>query len=153
MMSLRRALQAVLQVEDTPHRVALAFGIGVWIAFFPIWGIHTAMALGVAFLMRLSRAAMLIGAWVNNPWTMAPLYTAGTVIGCVLLRVPSDGLTALDWSLGWRDFLRSLLDTLRPYLWPFVVGNLLLGTAGALVGYFLLRLALEARRRRLATAP
>src|SRR6185295_5462370 len=71
MMSLRRAVQAVLHVEDTPHRIALAFAVGVFIAFFPIWGIHTAMALGVAFLFRLSRAATMVGAWVNNPWTMA----------------------------------------------------------------------------------
>lgn len=147
MMSLRRAFRAVLQVEDTPHRIALAFAVGVWIAFFPIWGIHTAMALGVAFLLRLSRAAMLVGAWVNNPWTMAPLYTAGTLLGCLLLRVPSEGLTSLDWTLGWRDFLRVLLDTLRPYLWPFVVGNLVLGTLAALVSYLALRLTLEARRR------
>jgi uncharacterized protein len=147
MRSLRRAFQTVLHMEDTPHRVALSFAIGIWIAFFPIWGIHTAMALGVAFLLRLSRAAMLVGAWVNNPWTMAPLYTAGTLLGCVLLRVPPEGLSSLDWSLRWRDFLRALLETLRPYLWPFVVGNLILGTLAGFVGYLALRIALEARRR------
>lgn len=147
MMSLRRAFQTVLHMEDTPHRIALSFAIGVWIAFFPIWGIHTAMALGVAFLMRLSRGAMLVGAWVNNPWTMAPLYTGGTLLGCALLRVPTEGLSALDWSLGWRDFLRALLETLRPYLWPFVVGNLMLGTLAAFLGYLALRIAIEARRR------
>jgi uncharacterized protein (DUF2062 family) len=147
MRSLRRAFQTVLHMEDTPHRVALSFAIGIWIAFFPIWGIHTAMALGVAFLLRLSRAAMLVGAWVNNPWTMAPLYTAGTLLGCVLLRVPPEGLSSLDWSLGWRDFLRALLETLRPYLWPFVVGNLILGVLAGFVGYLALRIVLEARRR------
>jgi len=140
-------MEAVLHVQDTPHRIALSFGIGVWIAFFPIWGIHTAMALGVAFLFRLSRAAMMVGAWVNNPWTMAPLYTAGTLLGCVLLAVPSAGLASLDWSLGWRDFVRSLFETLRPFLWPFIVGNTVLGIAAAIVGYLALRLALEARRR------
>lgn len=147
MMSLRRAVRAVLQVEDSPHRIALAFAIGVWIAFFPIWGIHTAMALGVAFVFRLSRAATLVGAYVNNPWTMGPMYTAGTLAGCVLLRVPAEGLAALDWSLGWREFFRALLDTLRPYLWPFIVGNLALGTLAALLSYLALRLTLEARRR------
>jgi len=147
MMSLRRAVQAVLHVEDTPHRIALAFAIGVWIAFFPVWGIHTAMALGVAFLFRLSRAAMLVGAYVNNPWTMAPMYTAGTLLGCAMLRVPTEGLASLDWSLGWREFAGALLATLRPYLWPFVVGNVVLGTLAALLSYLALRIVLEARRR------
>ena len=147
MMSLRRAVQAVLHVEDTPHRIALAFAIGVWIAFFPVWGIHTAMALGVAFLFRLSRAAMLVGAYVNNPWTMAPMYTAGTLLGCAMLRVPTEGLASLDWSLGWREFAGVLLATLRPYLWPFVVGSVVLGTLAALLSYLALRIVLEARRR------
>jgi uncharacterized protein len=145
--ALRRAIQALLHVEDTPHRIALSFAIGVWIAFFPIWGIHTAMALGVAFLFRLSRAAMLIGAYVNNPWTMAPLYTAGTVVGCLLLGVSTGGLTSLDWRLGWRAFFATLLETLRPYLWPFVLGNLALGAVAASLSYLALKHALEARRR------
>jgi hypothetical protein len=147
MMALWRAFQAILHVEDTPHRIALAFAVGVWIAFFPIWGIHTALALGVAFLLRLSRAAMLVGAWVNNPWTMGPLYTAGTLLGCVLMRVPTQGLASLDWGLGWREFFRALVETLRPYLWPFVLGNLALGTLAALLAYVALRVTLEARRR------
>ena len=146
-MALWRAFQAILHVEDTPHRIALAFAVGVWIAFFPIWGIHTALALGVAFLLRLSRAAMLVGAWVNNPWTMGPLYTAGTLLGCVLMRVPTQGLASLDWGLGWREFFRALVETLRPYLWPFVLGNLALGTLAALLAYVALRVTLEARRR------
>jgi uncharacterized protein (DUF2062 family) len=147
MISVRRAVQAVLHTDDTPHRTALAFGVGVWIAFFPIWGIHSLMAIGVAFLFRLNRAAMLVGAWVNNPWTMAPLYTGGTLLGCALLRVPTQGLALLNWSLGWRDFFHALMDTLRPYLWPFVVGNLVLGAIAGALSYVAFRLALEARRR------
>jgi uncharacterized protein (DUF2062 family) len=103
------AVKQLLQIEDTPHRIALSFGIGVWISFFPIWGIHTAMALGLAFALRLSRAAMVVGAWVNNPWTALPFYSAGTLLGCWLLRVPFEVELTLDW------------DVLRPYLWPFVV--------------------------------
>jgi uncharacterized protein len=80
-VSLRRALEALLGIDDTPRRVALAFAIGLYIAFFPLVGIHTLLALAVGFLFRLSRAALLIGAYVNNPWTIVPLYTAGTVLG------------------------------------------------------------------------
>lgn len=146
MSRTKNALKLLLHVEDTPHRLALAFGIGVWIAFFPIWGIHTAMALVIAFALRLSRAAMVLGAYVNNPWTAPALYTAGTVLGCWLLGVPVEGFDDLDWSLrGWA-FFDSLLETLRPYLWPFVVGNTLVGVAGGALSYFVLRRVLERRR-------
>ena len=35
------------------------------------------MALAIAFAFRLSRAAVLVGIYLNNPWTMAPMYIAG----------------------------------------------------------------------------
>lgn len=149
MGTLARALKLLLHVEDTPHRIALSFGIGVWIAFFPIWGIHTLMALGLAFALRLSRAAMLIGAYLNNPWTLVPFYTAGTLVGCWMLGVPAESF-ALDGSLGHRALLESLILTLRPYLWPFVVGNTVLGVAGGVVSYLSLRFALERRRAAVA---
>jgi len=144
---LGRAGRLLLHVDDTPHRIALAFGLGVWIAFFPILGIHTGMALLIAFGFRLSRAAILLGAYINNPWTIAPLFTAGTLVGCALLGVSPKGLAAIEWSLtGWA-FYESLLQTLRPYLWPFVLGNTLLGVAAGAACYGLLRRYLEHRRR------
>jgi uncharacterized protein (DUF2062 family) len=150
---LRRSFAALLHLDDTPHRTALAFAIGVWIAFFPIWGIHSAMAIGIAFALRLSRAAMLLGAWVNNPWTAPPFYTAGTMLGCWLLRVPAAGLEDIDWSLkGWA-FLEAMGATLRPYLWPFVVGNTLVGVVLGGVGYVVVRRVLERRRKPQPPAP
>jgi uncharacterized protein (DUF2062 family) len=142
MSRARRVLQILLHVEDTPHRIALAFGIGICIAFFPVLGVHTAMALAIAFWFRLSRVAMLIGAYLNNPWTIAPMYTAGTLLGCLLLGVPPEGLAGLEWSG------RGLLVGLQRYLWPFLLGNLAIGMLAGGVGYVLLRRVLERRRRR-----
>ena len=143
---LRRAVGQLLQLSDTPHRVALAFGIGVWLAFSPLLGLHTVLALLIAYLFRLNRAAMLVGVYVNNPWTLAPLFMAGTVLGCEIFGVSTEGLEAIDFSLHGRAFYRALLEGLRPYLWPFVVGNTLLGVLAGIVGYVVLREVLERRR-------
>ncbi len=147
---LAHGVALLLGVDDTPHRTALAFGLGLFIAFFPLLGIHTGLALALAFGLRLSRVAILAGAWCNNPWTLAPMMTAGTGLGCWLLGVPLGGLAGIDWTLD-RGFLQELAVGLRPYLWPYVVGNLLAGLLAGIVGYFLVRRALE-RRRRLAVA-
>ncbi len=143
---LRRTVGQLLQLDDTPHRIALAFGIGVWLAFFPILGVHTILALLIAFLFRLNRAALLVGVYVSNPWTLAPLYMAGTVVGCEILGVSRAELTSVDWHLHGRAFYRALFENLRPYVWPFVVGNTVLGVAGGIVGYIVLREILERRR-------
>ena len=150
---LRRTVGALLQVDDTPHRIALSFGIGVWLAFFPILGIHTGMALLIAWLFRLNRVAMLAGVFTSNPWTVAPMYLAGTIVGCEIFGVSREGLDAIDWHLHGRAFYHALFEGLRPYVWPFVVGNTLLGVGGGLLGYVILREVLERRRAaRLVTA-
>jgi hypothetical protein len=126
--------------------VAAAFALGVFIAFFPVLGIHTAMALGLAVAFRLNKVAVLIGAWTNNPWTIAPMYTAGTLLGCLVLGVSPARLGAVDWSLHGRAFYESVLAGFGPLLLPFVVGSLLLGAAAAIVCFLVLRPALERRR-------
>jgi uncharacterized protein len=144
---LRRTLQILLYVEDTPHRIALAFGVGVWIGFFPIIGIHTGMALGIAFAFRLSRAATVLGCYVNNPWTLVPLYMFGTGFGCWLLGVPIEGLGQLRGAFAQHSFGRAVIAALRPYLWPYVVGNTIVGVFAGLLAYLVLRAVLERRRR------
>jgi uncharacterized protein len=141
----RRVLQALLHIGDTPHRTALAFGIGVVIAFSPFLGIHMGIALLIAFVFRLNRVAILLGTYVNNPWTLAPMYLAGTTLGCLLLNVSMEGLDDIDWALKGSAFFQELVVTLRPYVWPFLVGNTILGLACGLLGYLLLRKFLERR--------
>jgi uncharacterized protein len=148
----RRVVQLLLHVEETPHRTALAFGIGIFIAFSPFLGIHMGIALLVAFLFRLNRVAILLGTYLNNPWTLAPMYLAGTSLGCMLLGVSSDGLEAIDWDLHGHALVENLMTNLRPYVWPFLLGNTLLGAACGLVGYVLLRRVLERRAAAAAAA-
>jgi uncharacterized protein len=143
---LRALFRALLQTDDTPNRVALAFGIGVFIAFFPLLGIHTGLALLIAMLFRLNKVAILAGAWVNNPWTLGPMYLAGTLVGCVLLGVPSQDIHGIDWSLHGVAFYEELFESLRPLVTPFLVGNLAVGIVAGILAYLVLRAWLERRR-------
>ena len=144
---LRRTEQILFHVEDSPSRVALAFALGIFIAFFPILGIHTGMAIAIALAFRLNKVALLVGAWVNNPWTVAPMYSAGTLLGCAILGVSPASLGGIDWALHGRAFYASLAAGLRPLVVPFVVGNLALGAAAALGSFLALRFLLARRRR------
>jgi uncharacterized protein len=149
---LRRTRQVLFQVDDSPSRVSAAFAIGLFLAFFPLLGIHTALALLIAFTFRLSKVAILLGAWVNNPWTITPMYTAGTLVGCALLGDSPASLGAINWSLSGRAFYASLVAGVRPLLMPFVVGNLVLGAAIAAVTFVVLRSVLS-RRSHAAGSP
>ena len=144
---LRRTRQILLHVEDSPSRVALAFAAGVFIAFSPLLGIHTLLAIVIAVAFRLSKPAIVVGAWTNNPWTIAPMYSAGTLVGCFVLGVSPASLSEIDWSLHGRAFYESLAAGFRPLLLPSVVGNLLLGAVAALVSFLVLRFLLAQQKR------
>ena len=145
---LGRRLRLLLQVEGSPERVAAAFAAGVFLAFFPLLGIHTGLAITIAIVFRLNKVAILSGAWLNNPWTIAPIYTAGTLVGCLLLGVSPSSLAEVDWSLHGRRFYDSLVAGFRPMLMPFVVGNLVAGAGAALVTFVVLRMLLARRQAR-----
>jgi uncharacterized protein (DUF2062 family) len=149
---IARTAQILRHIDGTPRRVAAAFGIGVFIAFFPILGIHTGLALGIALLFRLNKVAILVGAWINNPWTIAPMYSAGTLVGCALLGIAPVSPAGVDWSLNGRAFYSALATTLEPLVWPFVIGNLVLGAAAGVAAFVLLR-SLLSRRRAAPPAP
>jgi len=144
---LRRTGEVLVHVEDSPSRVAAAFALGIFIAFFPILGVHTGLALLIALAFRLNKVAILCGAWVNNPWTLTPMYTAGTLLGCFVLGVSPASLADIDWSLHGRAFYASLIGGLRPLLLPFVMGNLALGATAAGVTFLVLRRVLAGRAR------
>ncbi|MCU0240989.1 MAG: DUF2062 domain-containing protein [Vicinamibacteria bacterium] len=144
---LRQIIQILLHMDEPPQRTALAFAIGVFIAFFPILGIHTAIALLIAFAFRLSRVAILLGAYINNPWTLVPLYMAGTAFGCFLLGTGTADFSGINYKLHGWDFYYQMLANLRPLLWPFVIGNLVMGVLSAMVAFIIVRALLERRRR------
>ena len=141
-----RATQILRHLDGSPARVAAAFGIGVFLAFSPLLGLHTALALAIAVTFRLNKVAILIGAWINNPWTIAPIYSAGTLVGCALLGVAPVIPRGVDWSLKGRAFYSALAASIEPLLWPFVIGNLALGLVAGLLAFFALRALLSRRR-------
>ena len=73
------------------------------------------------------------------------MYSAGTLLGCALLGVTPTSPVRSTGSLKGRAFYSSLAETLQPLVWPFVVGNLVLGLVAGLVAFLLLRTLLARR--------
>lgn len=129
----------VLHLGESPRRTALAFALGVFIAFTPTYGLHSASVFLCAWLFRLNFLALMAGALLSNPWTLLPIIAGSMWLGILLDPV---GLPPnIDWiafnSLMWMDKPRMLWNEFRPYLVPFVVGHVLLGIFAAVVSYVL----------------
>jgi uncharacterized protein (DUF2062 family) len=85
---LRRLLdraRGVLQLDDPPWRIALALAVGVFISCTPTFGFQTLLALLVATVARLNRAATVTGAWLNLPWVAPFVYAGALKLGELLL--------------------------------------------------------------------
>ncbi len=144
--SIRERLRSVFRVDDSPHRVALAFAIGVFLAFFPVMGLHTILALTIAWVGRFSAPVLIAGTYVNNPSTIAPIYGGSFWFG-VLLTGSSPPSLRIDWKE--MKFI-AIWDALKPVLWPFCVGMIVSGVLAGFVAYFIARPMIHAYQTRRA---
>ena len=88
---IRRWLDTLLHVADTPERTAAAFAMGVFFGFSPFLGFTRCSAIIVAFLFNLNRVAALLGVYSNLPWIIAPYYAIVTMIGATITRTRAPG--------------------------------------------------------------
>ena len=54
----------VVALRATPHQIAMGAAVGVFLAFTPTFGLQMALAIVVAFVFRISKAATVL---VDNP--------------------------------------------------------------------------------------
>ncbi len=150
---VRKWMESLLHIHDTPQRTALAVAVGVFIGFSPFLGLHTIIALGVAFLFNLNRVAVLVGAYSNMPWFLAAWYALATAVGAWLLgtKLPAgfgDQLGHLfSLSLFRAEFWRTVAADMRPLFWPYFVGSTIGSALLSVVAYWLTFGFIEARHR------
>ncbi len=150
---LRKWIEALLHIHDSPRRTAAAFAVGVFWSFSPFFGLHTALGLLCAFVFGLNRVAVVVGVYANLPWFIVPYYTVATLAGARVIgvRLPSDFAARLEQlvsgSIFTQAFWAGLLELMRPLLWPYHVGSLIGAALLAAVAYLLALPAVVAGRK------
>jgi uncharacterized protein (DUF2062 family) len=149
----RPAFRRLLAVDDPPERTALAFSVGVFIAFSPLLGLHTLLATLVAFLFRFNKLAIYAGTFVNNPLTLFPVVGASYAVGARMLDRPLR-LPGLGWRLltDPHPLTASYWHQLGDHLWdivlPFSLGGFALSVVCSLTAYPVTLKLLRARAKR-----
>lgn len=140
---LRKWMEALLHIHDTPRRTAAAFAVGVFFGFSPFLGFHTILALGVAFIFNLNRVAVLVGVYSNLPWVIAAYYAGMTAVGAWILRTPlPEGFGTMlrkvfALSIFTKAFWQQVVIEMRPLFWPYFVGSLIGATVLAALAFYL----------------
>jgi uncharacterized protein len=129
----RARLGALLHLDESPWRIALALAVGVFISFTPFWGVQTLLALLVATVFRLNRAATLTGTWLNLPWFAPFVYAGALKLGA--------------WMLPDLSSLAGLWEYL-PVGTYLLVGTTTLGLAAAVLTWIVAYGVMRRRRHR-----
>jgi len=150
----RARFRRLLALDDPPERTALAFSIGIFIAFSPFLGLHTIAATLIAFLFKFNKIAIYTGTFINNPFlTIVPIIVVSYAVGALLLgqpvRIPAEGVALLkNPELFSRDYYSRLFGEAWHVLLPFIVGGMVLSVVCSLGAYPLTLRALRAYHKR-----
>ena len=120
---------SLTRMRAQPERVARGFAVGLFIGMLPGTGLVAALV--VAFICRLHKPAVILGALVNNPWTTPLFYFASYQLGKHITGFEShfawQGWHSLRDVAWWAEALRMV--------WPTALGTCILGAVLALAGY------------------
>lgn len=150
----RAAFRRLLAIDDPPERTALAFSVGVFIAFSPLLGLHTLLATLIAFLFRFNKVAIYLGSYINNPLlTLVPIILGSYAIGAVLLgrplSMPPEGIELLkNPHLLTGAYYTRVFAHSWYIVGPFAVGATVLSVVCSAATYPITLWALRKHRRR-----
>jgi uncharacterized protein len=149
----RATFRRLLALDDSPERTALAFSIGVFIAFSPFLGLHTILATLIAFVFRFNKIAVFTGTFINNPFlTLVPIVIASYGVGAFILgrplRIPAAGIELLKHPhLFTTAYYRQLFRESWDIVWPFAIGGMTLSVVCSLIAYPVTSSLLRSRKR------
>ena len=137
----RATFRRLLAIDDPPERTALAFSIGVFIAFSPFLGLHTIAATLIAFLFRFNKIAIYSGTFLNNPFlTLVPIIVASYALGALVLgrplRIPVEGIELIKNPRPFSsDYYQQMFVQSRYVVEPFALGAMMLSVICSVLAY------------------
>jgi uncharacterized protein len=133
LVPLKKAYYRFLKIRGNPREIALGFALGLFVGMSPFMGLHMAIAVPLAALLKWNKFSAALAVWISNPLSAPLIYSVTYYIGAKVLFIEN------GYKLRMAFNLDALLYTLRSA--PEIIGILLVGgvVAGlpiALLGYY-----------------
>ena len=126
----------LFRIHDTPQRIALGVGIGVFLGIIPATGPIAAVLM--ALVLRVNRAAALLGSLLTNTWLSILTFFLSIKLGSSIMGV--------DWQevqRNWMQFLKDFkvitlfkLTTLKIIL-PVIIGYFVVSFCLGIIAYLI----------------
>lgn len=148
---LRLIYIKLVRINDSPLKIALGFGLGVFVGVMPAIGPIAAILL--AFIFRVNRASALLGCILFNTWFGVIIFLLAVKTGSSLMGLSYNSVYE-GWNLLIKNFHFSSLLKLSVYkiLIPITIGyfviSLCLGILAFVVAFVVAR---QIKNRKLET--
>lgn len=142
---IKTYLKRFFLIDDTPHKVAAGFALGVFWGIMPGEGVGTTLV--TAYLLRFNRLSATTGVLASNMWSTFVVLPLAAIAGGFVFHVSPESLTSSFWNtydLGWKYFFTETI--FLKILTPFFVGFFIVSIVIALVFYFLLYFVLKYKK-------
>ncbi|KWT72021.1 hypothetical protein APY04_0304 [Hyphomicrobium sulfonivorans] len=154
----RDSIRRMLQQRATAHEIALGCALGAFVSITPLLGVQTLMAIVMAFVLRASVPAAIVGTFIGNPLSWPFIWVSTYLMGLQMVGLEGAfdaaavqrniellGNALLDPSPQLLDATAALF---WPLLWPMLAGSLPIGLLTAAVVYYVSRNSVRAWRSR-----
>jgi uncharacterized protein (DUF2062 family) len=140
----------LFEINDSPQRIALGLGLGVFSGIMP--GAGPLAALFLAWLFKVNKGSALLGSLLTNTWLSIAIFFLSIKVGA--------GIMGLNWQnifnysliiledFRWGDLFKiSLLKIIFPVVLGYVAVALSLGFLVYLITFLLIRIRYENKGR------
>ena len=138
---LKAIYHQLVEINDTPHRRALGLGIGIFLGIFP--GMGPMAAIVASIILRVNRAAALLGSVLTNTWLSLVTFALASQIGSWIV-----GMDQIEARNNWDYFIQNFkwnhllnqqtIKVIYPVFIGFFVVSFCFGLAVYLITYFVL---------------
>ena len=144
--NMREFIKRAKTLQGDPHYVAMGMAIGVFISITPTIPFHTVIAVALAFVLRGSKPAAIIGVWFSNPITIPFFY-----LGCYQV-----GMLLLDKPISFDAKYNTIQDLMKlgwDVTAAMIIGGVILGIVPGIAAYFITRNIFTKIRKRKKKKP
>ena len=132
-------------LNDSPQRIALGFGLGVFLGVMP--GMGPIASLILASLFRLNRSAALFGSIMLNTWINFLTLILAIKIGSVIMGLNWNSVYAESVSIFKNFRFAKLFDLpILTVITPILVGYFVIAVCAAILAYLVVLIILKAIR-------
>ena len=141
----------LFKINDSPQRIALGLGLGVFAGIIP--GTGPLFALFLAFIFRVNRASALLGSLLTNTWLSIVTFLLAIKVGSGILKINwqevHKGWVLLFERFNWQDLFK--LSVLKA-VFPVVVGYIIIAFCLGVFAYLITWVIIVRVKRKAGTA-